>query len=80
MYIVFMVFFMDTVTVSPKFQIVLPKMIRRELEIKAGEKMAVVEKGGIIQLIPVGKIREARGIAKGISTRELRDESERFGR
>ncbi|MFH1588024.1 MAG: AbrB/MazE/SpoVT family DNA-binding domain-containing protein [Candidatus Diapherotrites archaeon] len=69
---------MDTVTVSSKFQIVLPKLIRRTLEIMPGEKLVVIEKRGIIEMIPIGKMKDARGITKEVSTKNLRDESERF--
>ena len=69
---------MSTVTVSQKFQIVIPKDIRRHLNIRPGEKIVVVEKGKTIHMIPVGRIKESRGIAKGASSDNLRDESERF--
>jgi len=69
---------MDTVTVSPKFQVVIPLRIRTHLGIKPGEKMVVIEKGNTINMIPVGDIGNARGIAKGVTTKGLRDESDRF--
>lgn len=69
---------MDSVTISSKFQIVIPKEIREDLKLKPGEKLVMIEKGKTIHLIPVGKIKNARGIAKGVSSKELRDESERF--
>lgn len=69
---------MQTVTVSSKFQILLPKMIREELKISAGEKLVIIEKDGVIELIPVSGIKKARGIAKGVTTKNLREESERF--
>ena len=69
---------MDTVTVSEKFQVVIPKNIRRHMNIRPGEKIVVIEKNGTINMIPVGKISHAKGIAKGVSTEDLRDESERF--
>ncbi|MBI5332817.1 MAG: AbrB/MazE/SpoVT family DNA-binding domain-containing protein [Candidatus Aenigmarchaeota archaeon] len=69
---------MDTVIVSPKFQIVIPKEIRQDLGLKPGKKMVVIEKQGTIHLIPVNSISSVRGIAKGISTRGIRDETERF--
>ena len=69
---------MDTVKVSPKFQIVIPKEIRKDLNIKPGEKLAIIEKGGTIHLIQVGKVQSIRGIAHGVSSRGARDESERF--
>lgn len=69
---------MDTVIVSQKFQIVIPKEIRKDLKIKPGEKLVVIEKAGSIHLVPVGKIRSARGFLAGISSEGVRDESERF--
>lgn len=69
---------MDKVTVSPKFQVVIPKRIRHSLKIKSGKKLVVIEKGGIIHLIPVGSAREMKGIIRGVSSKGLRDESERF--
>ena len=69
---------MDTVTVSQKFQVVIPKEIREDLNLRPGGKLVVIEKEGAIHLIPVGKIRDKRGFLKGISSERLRDESERF--
>ena len=69
---------MDTVKVSPKFQVVIPKEIRKHLKLKAGERLVIIEKGGSIHLIPVGKMKDMRGFVKGISGKGLRDESERF--
>ncbi|MBS3053461.1 MAG: AbrB/MazE/SpoVT family DNA-binding domain-containing protein [Candidatus Aenigmarchaeota archaeon] len=69
---------MDTVKVSPKFQVVIPQEIRKDLKLKPGEKLVIMEKGGTIHLIPVGKIKELRGFIKTVSTKALRDENERF--
>ncbi len=69
---------MDTVTVSPKFQVVIPKEIRKDLSIKPGEKMVVIEKEGSIHFIPVGKMKKIRGFLSGVSSTGLRDESGRF--
>ena len=69
---------MDTVKVSPKFQVVIPKEIRESLELRAGEKMAMIEKGGTIHMIPIGSIKSMRGFLGEISSKGLRDESERF--
>jgi len=69
---------MDSVTVSPKFQVVIPKEIREGLRIKPGVKMVVLEKEGTIHLVPIGKLKDMRGIAHGVSSKELRDENERF--
>lgn len=69
---------MVTVTVSPKFQIVIPKEVREGLRIKAGEKLIVIQKGGLIHLAPVGPISRARGIAKGVETHGLREKRDRI--
>lgn len=70
---------MDTVTVSPKFQVVIPQSVRDRAGIKPGERMVVLQKGDIIYLVRVGDIKSMRGFAKGVSSKDLRDESERFG-
>ncbi|MEK6973605.1 MAG: AbrB/MazE/SpoVT family DNA-binding domain-containing protein [archaeon] len=70
---------METVTVSPKFQILIPKSVRAELDIRSGEKMAMIEKNGILYVIPNKKMKESRGMISGLDTRNLRYENERFG-
>jgi len=67
-----------TVTVSSKYQIVIPQEVREKIELKPGQKIVVVEKDGIIHLIPQKPIREMRGFIKGMDTRQLRDEEDRF--
>ena len=69
---------MEMVTVSPKFQIVIPKAIRTELNIQPGEKIVMFEKDEVIHLIKIGNIKKLRGRFKKLTTEGLRDESERF--
>ena len=57
---------MQTVTVSPKFQVVIPKEIRDTLRLRPGQKMRVIEYDGRIELIPDRDISELRGFLKGI--------------
>lgn len=59
---------METVKLSPKFQIVIPKKIRRSLDLKPGQKIQIIPVGYRIELIPERKIGEMRGFLKGIST------------
>lgn len=59
---------MDTITVSPKFQIVIPKQIRQKLEIKPGQKLQVFQSGNRIEYIIINDISTARGFLKGIDT------------
>ena len=59
---------METVTVSPKFQVVIPSRIRELLDIRPGQKVRVFLYDNRIELIPVRPIKEARGFLKGINT------------
>ncbi|MBM4149407.1 MAG: AbrB/MazE/SpoVT family DNA-binding domain-containing protein [Lentisphaerae bacterium] len=59
---------MQAVTLSPKFQVVIPRPVRDNLHLHAGQKMQVVEFDGRIELIPERDIRELRGFLKGINT------------
>jgi len=65
---------METVTVSPKYQVVIPKAIREALHLQPGQKMQVVEYEGRIELIPERDIKELRGFLKGINTEFKREE------
>jgi len=69
---------MEVVTVSPKYQVVIPKSIRNILDIRSGEKIAVFEKDEVIHMVRIGNIRELKGRFKGISTEGIRDEQDRF--
>jgi AbrB family looped-hinge helix DNA binding protein len=64
---------MQTVTVSPKYQVVIPKNIRDALKLRPGQKMSVIEYDGRIELIPDRDISELRGFLKGIDTRVERE-------
>jgi AbrB family looped-hinge helix DNA binding protein len=59
---------MDTVTLSPKFQVVIPRAVREALELEPGEKLRVVRYGERIELIPVKKLKEMRGFLRGLNT------------
>jgi AbrB family looped-hinge helix DNA binding protein len=64
---------MKTVTVSPKYQVVIPKEIRGPLHIMPGEKMQVMQYENRLELIPVKNIKDLRGFVKGINTTVKRD-------
>ncbi len=64
---------MENVTVSPKFQVVIPKKVREQLGIRPGQKMRVIPYQGRIELIPVESIAENRGFLKGIDTDVVRE-------
>lgn len=57
---------MTTVTVSPKYQIVIPKEIRNTIDIKPGQKFQMFQIGNRIELIPIMNIEDARGFLKGM--------------
>jgi AbrB family looped-hinge helix DNA binding protein len=64
---------MNTVTVSPKYQVVIPKNIREALQLRPGQKMKVIEYNGRIELIPDRDISELKGFLKGINTDFVRE-------
>jgi AbrB family looped-hinge helix DNA binding protein len=70
---------MDTVKVSPKFQVVIPKRVREELQLRPGQELNVYVFEGTIRFSKPRSIKDLRGIAKGMKWKEEdRDHSERF--
>ena len=65
---------MTTVTVSPKFQVVIPLAIRGALGIRPGQKVQAIQYHDRIELIPVRPMRKGRGMLKGIDTSVPRDD------
>lgn len=65
---------MTAVTVSPKYQIVIPKEIRESMGIVSGQKVQVMSYQGRIELIPLKPMKEMRGFLKGIDTSVDREE------
>ncbi len=59
---------MYAVTLSPKFQVVIPLPVRRNMGLRSGQKMQVMEHEGRIELIPDRDIAELKGFLKGINT------------
>ena len=68
---------MDTVTVSPKYQIVIPLAVRERTHIRAGERLQVISFDDRIELIPVRPMRSMRGFLKGFDARFSRDAEDR---
>jgi AbrB family looped-hinge helix DNA binding protein len=64
---------METVTVSPKFQVVIPRKVRESLDIRPGQKVQVIRYEDRIELVPVRPAREMRGFLEGIDTGVERD-------
>lgn len=70
---------MESVTVSPKFQVVIPKDLREKLRLRPGQKLCIWEYHGVIRLEPPRPISELRGIAKGMKWKDdYRDRNDRY--
>ena len=70
---------MDTVKVSPKFQVVIPKMVREALKLEPGQQLHVYVLDDVIRLHRPRSIKDLRGIAKGMKWKDVyRDHSDRF--
>jgi len=69
---------MAAVTVSPKYQIVIPKEIREPMGIRPGQKIQMMRLRGHVVLVPVRDIREMRGFLKGMNTDFEREEEDRL--
>ncbi len=59
---------METVTLSPKYQVVIPKSIRERLDLHPGQKVQVIQYGGRVELVPERPIEQMRGFLGGIDT------------
>lgn len=59
---------MTTVTISPKYQVVIPQTIREALHLKPGEKLRVLRHANRVEFIPVRAIQEMRGFLKNMDT------------
>ena len=68
---------MDTVTISSKYQMVIPRAIREKWKIKPGQKVRLIIFGNRLEVVPVRDIREARGFLKGMSSDIKREEDDR---
>jgi AbrB family looped-hinge helix DNA binding protein len=64
---------METVTLSPKFQVVIPLAVREALKLTGGEKLRVIPYAGRVEFIPVRPIRQMRGFLRGMDTAIVRE-------
>ena len=69
---------MNTVTLSSKYQLVIPRAVRERLDLEPGAKLTVIEKGGIVYLVPERPLAELRGVARGTGRKGLRDQKDRL--
>lgn len=68
---------MAQAVVSTKFQVVIPKQIRREIGLKSGQVVQIISKSGVITMIPDQPIGRMRGYLKGMRTGALREKKDR---
>lgn len=64
---------METVSVSPKFQIVIPKSIREAMDLQPGQKLHAMRYGDRVELMPVRSLAQARGFLTGIDSSVQRE-------
>lgn len=69
---------MTQVTISPKYQVVIPREIREKLTLHKGQKVTVMTKGDLIVLVPDLPLKHYRGFLKGMSTEGIREKKERI--
>lgn len=68
---------MFSATISSKFQICIPKQLREQLHIEAGQQFVFIVHGNAIQLVPKRSLNDVKGIMKGANTANTRDRHER---
>ncbi|MEO8624759.1 MAG: AbrB/MazE/SpoVT family DNA-binding domain-containing protein [bacterium] len=64
---------MDVVTISPKFQVVIPRCFRERLNLGPGQRVQALVYDGRVELIPVRPAKALRGFLKGLDTTVPRD-------
>ena len=69
---------MTQVTVSSKYQVVIPREVRRQVPLKMGQRLLVVVKEGVITLLPDRPISAFRGFVKGMKVNVLREKKNRL--
>ena len=69
---------METVILSSKYQLVLPRGARERLRLRPGMRITVLEKGGVIFLVPERPLRTYRGILRGARVKGLREKKDRL--
>jgi AbrB family looped-hinge helix DNA binding protein len=69
---------METVTLSSKYQLVVPRRAREHLNLRPGTKFTVLSKGEVLFLVPERPVRSYRGIAKDVRSAGVREKEDRL--
>lgn len=67
---------MATPTISSKFQVVIPKEVRDKLHLTSRQRLLIVEKGGVITLVPEVPLKSLKGALKGMRTIDVREKKD----
>jgi len=65
---------MEAVTISSKYQVVIPREVRKQFNLKPGQKLMFIPYNGTLRVVVVPPIKKARGILKGMNTDNIREE------
>ena len=65
-------------TLSGKYQLVLPRTVREQLRLRPGMKLVVLARNGVISLVPDRPMQAYRGVARGATDRALREKNDRL--
>lgn len=65
---------MKAVTISSKYQVVIPREVRKQFDLKPGQKIIFIPYNGTLRVVIVSPIKKARGMFKGMDTDNIREE------
>jgi AbrB family looped-hinge helix DNA binding protein len=65
---------MEAVTISSKYQVVIPRQVRKQFNLKPGQKLMFIPYNGTLRVVVVPPIKKARGMLKGMNTDNIREE------
>jgi AbrB family looped-hinge helix DNA binding protein len=65
---------MEAVTISSKYQVVIPQEVRKQFNLKQGQKLMFIPYNGTLRVVIVPPIKKARGMLKGMNTENIREE------
>lgn len=69
---------MTATTVSPKFQVVIPKEVREQIPLKSGQRVTMVAKNGVIYIIPRTPLKKLKGTMRKVPTSGFREKTDRL--